>query len=81
MRKKAVQHMDARYTAMIENAYYYSNPPEGTKDAIIERPPMHQYIRKLLYKDLSKVNVERVSRCCLGDKCKLMCLTISSNYI
>ena len=60
MRKKAAQHLDVRYTTMIENAYYYSNPPEGKKEAVAERPPMHQYIRRLLYKDLSKVNVEKV---------------------
>lgn len=28
MRKKAVQALDSRYTTMIENAFYYCNPPE-----------------------------------------------------
>lgn len=27
-----------------------------------ERPPMHQYIRKILYTDLSKINTEKVLR-------------------
>lgn len=26
-----------------------------------ERPPMHEYIRKLLYKDLSKTTTEKVN--------------------
>ena len=46
---------------MIENAYFYSNPPDATQTARTERPPMHNYIRRLLYKDLSKVTTEKVS--------------------
>ena len=30
--------------------------------AQVERPPMHEYIRKLLYKDLSKTTTEKVMR-------------------
>ncbi|XP_046363443.1 regulator of nonsense transcripts 2-like isoform X2 [Haliotis rufescens] len=62
MRKKAALHLDSRYTTMIENAYFYSNPPEYQQVARIERPPMHEYIRKLLYKDLSKITTEKVLR-------------------
>lgn len=54
--------IDSRYTTMIENAYYYSNPPETPQVTRKERPPMHEYIRKLLYKDLSKVTTEKVLR-------------------
>ncbi len=60
MRKKAALHLDSRYTTMIENAYFYSNPPEYQQVARKVRPPMHEYIRKLLYKDLSKVTTEKV---------------------
>ena len=61
MRKKAALHLDSRYTTMIDNAYYYCNPPEIKQETKKVRPPMHEYIRKLLYKDLSKVMTEKVS--------------------
>lgn len=60
MRKKAALHLDSRYDTMIENAYYYCNPPDAQQITRKERPPMHEYIRKLLYKDLSKVTTEKV---------------------
>lgn len=62
MRKKSALHLESRYTTMIENAFYYSNPPETQQSAQKVRPPMHEYIRKLLYKDLSKVTTEKVLR-------------------
>ena len=62
MRKKAALHLDARYVTLIENAYYYSNPPESKMEERKQRPPMHQYIRRLLYRDLNKVNTERIIR-------------------
>ncbi|CAB1421792.1 unnamed protein product [Pleuronectes platessa] len=62
MRKKQAQHLDARYVTMVENAYYYCNPPPMEKTVKKKRPPLHEYIRKLLYKDLSKVTTEKVLR-------------------
>ncbi|EDO46900.1 predicted protein, partial [Nematostella vectensis] len=62
MRKKAVQNLDGRQLTMVDNAFYYCNPPERQKMMQKVRPPMHQYIRKLLYKDLSKTTTERVLR-------------------
>lgn len=62
MRKKAALMMDSRYATMIENAFYYSNPPETPQVARKVRPPMHEYIRKLIYKDLSKATTEKVLR-------------------
>ena len=62
MRKKAALHLDSRYATMIENAYYYSNPPEVKSESRKVRPPMHEYIRRLLYKDLSKITTEKVLR-------------------
>uniref|UniRef100_A0A8C4NKB8 Regulator of nonsense transcripts 2 n=1 Tax=Dicentrarchus labrax TaxID=13489 RepID=A0A8C4NKB8_DICLA len=62
MRKKQAQHLDARYVTMVENAYYYCNPPPVEKTVKKKRPPLQEYIRKLLYKDLSKVTTEKVLR-------------------
>ena len=62
MRKKSALHLDSRYSTMIENAYFYSNPPEARHEAKVKRPPMHEYIRKLVYKDLSKTTIEHVLR-------------------
>ncbi|XP_036376152.1 regulator of nonsense transcripts 2-like isoform X1 [Megalops cyprinoides] len=62
MRKKQAMHLDARYVTMVENAYYYCNPPPVEKAVRKKRPPMQEYIRKLLYKDLSKVTTEKVLR-------------------
>ena len=62
MRKKIAMKLETRYETMIENAFYYSNPPEIQLVPRKERPPMHEYIRKLLYKDLSKVTVEKVGK-------------------
>lgn len=66
MRKKSALHLENRYTTMIENAFYYSNPPEVQQMARKVRPPMHEYIRKLLYKDLSKTTTEKVNFDFLG---------------
>ncbi|XP_048886602.1 regulator of nonsense transcripts 2 [Brienomyrus brachyistius] len=62
MRKKQAMHLDARYVTMVENAYYYCNPPPVEKTVRKRRPPLQEYIRKLLYKDLSKVTTEKVLR-------------------
>ena len=60
MRKKLAMSIDSRYVTMIENAFYYCNPPEQEKVVVVERPPLQLYIRKLLYKDLNKVSVEKI---------------------
>uniref|UniRef100_G3W1Q5 UPF2 regulator of nonsense mediated mRNA decay n=1 Tax=Sarcophilus harrisii TaxID=9305 RepID=G3W1Q5_SARHA len=62
MRKKQAMHLDARYVTMVENAYYYCNPPPAEKTVKKKRPPLQEYIRKLLYKDLSKVTTEKVNQ-------------------
>lgn len=46
---------------MVENAYYYCNPPPAEKTVKKKRPPLQEYVRKLLYKDLSKVTTEKVN--------------------
>lgn len=61
MRKKAVTALDSRYVTIIENAYYFVNPPESTVGMSKKiRPPIHEFIRKLLYQDLSKTNTDKV---------------------
>ncbi|XP_034935867.1 regulator of nonsense transcripts 2-like [Chelonus insularis] len=61
MRKKAVTALDSRYVTIIENAYYFVNPPESSGGlSRKERPPMHEFIRKLLYQDLSKTNTDKI---------------------
>ena len=62
MRKKQISTMDNRYTIMIENAFYYCNPPENKQIEKKVRVQIHEYIKRLLYKELNKVNVEKILR-------------------
>jgi len=62
LRRKAAMSLDSRYTTMIENAYYMVAPPDTPQEARRERPPLHQYIRKLIYTDLNKTNTEKILR-------------------
>ena len=56
--------MDSRYETMIENSYYYVNPPDSTlaSQPGVIRPPMHEWIYRLLYQDLCKSNTEKILR-------------------
>lgn len=60
VRKKKVQHLDGRQRSLVENALYYANPPITPQLAVVEEPPMMGYVKKLLYKDLNKLNTEKV---------------------
>ena len=60
MRKKTAMSMDSRYAMMIENAFYSVNPPEVSPLAREVLPPLHEYVYKLLYHDLSKSTTEKV---------------------
>eukprot|EP00092_Neocalanus_flemingeri_P034844 GFUD01037919.1.p1 GENE.GFUD01037919.1~~GFUD01037919.1.p1 ORF type:complete len:1219 (+),score=513.71 GFUD01037919.1:43-3699(+) len=62
LRRKAAMSLDSRYTTMIENAFYMVAPPDSQQEARRERPPLHQYIRKLVYADLNKTNTEKILR-------------------
>ena len=62
MRKKAVLTLDSRYTTQIENAYYYCNPPEAREIEKKIRSPIQEYLRRLLFKDLNKITIEKVLR-------------------
>lgn len=62
MRLKNVKNLDARHSTLVENAYYQCKPPERSARVSKVRPPLHQYIRKLLFADLDKTTIERVLR-------------------
>ena len=61
IRKKRVQHLDGRQKSLVENAIYAANPP--VVKAIVREPlpPLLAYLHKLLYKDLTKNTIEKVS--------------------
>ncbi|KAJ8868844.1 hypothetical protein PR048_030385 [Dryococelus australis] len=54
MRKKAACTLDPRYSTTMENTFFQVNPPERQPSTQKNRPIMHEFIRKLLYKDLSR---------------------------
>ncbi|XP_038978276.1 regulator of nonsense transcripts UPF2-like [Phoenix dactylifera] len=62
MRLKNVKNLDPRHSTLVENAYYLCKPPERSARVSKVRPPLHQYIRKLLFSDLDKSTVEHVLR-------------------
>ncbi|KAJ6852239.1 regulator of nonsense transcripts UPF2 [Iris pallida] len=62
MRLKNVKNLDPRHSTLVENAYYLCKPPERSARVSKVRPPLHQYIRKLLFSDLDKSSVEHVLR-------------------
>ncbi|KAJ7976241.1 regulator of nonsense transcripts UPF2 [Quillaja saponaria] len=62
MRLKNVKNLDPRHNTLVENAYYLCKPPERSARVSKVRPPLHQYIRKLLFSDLDKSTIEHVLR-------------------
>ncbi|GFZ14825.1 regulator of nonsense transcripts UPF2 [Actinidia rufa] len=62
MRLKNVKNLDPRHSTLVENAYYLCKPPERSARVSKVRPPLHQYIRKLLFSDLDKSSIEQVLR-------------------
>ncbi|GJP55614.1 hypothetical protein CLOM_g14564 [Closterium sp. NIES-68] len=61
-RLKNARSFDAHHSTLIDNAYFLCRPPDRIAKVVKTRPPLHQYIRKLLYADLSKSTVEKVLR-------------------
>ena len=61
-RKKSAQHMDQRERLILENAIYYVNPPERPAIEQKERTPMELFIQKVVYDDLTKRNVDRITK-------------------
>nr|XP_043631747.1 regulator of nonsense transcripts UPF2 [Erigeron canadensis] len=62
MRLKNVKNLDPRHSTLVENAYYLCKPPERSARVSKVRPPLYQYIRKLLFSDLDKLSIEHVLR-------------------
>ncbi|KAK3023907.1 hypothetical protein RJ639_043450, partial [Escallonia herrerae] len=62
MRLKNVKNLDPRHSTLVENAYYLCKPPERSARVSKVRPPLHQYIRKLLFTNLDKASIEYVLR-------------------
>ncbi|XP_021737281.1 regulator of nonsense transcripts UPF2-like [Chenopodium quinoa] len=62
MRLKNVKNLDPRHSTLVENAYYLCKPPERSARITKVRPPLHQYIRKMLFSDLDKSSIEHVLR-------------------
>lgn len=60
LRKKSAQHLGQQERMLIENAAYYVDPPERAAIEQKDRTPMELFMRKLIYMDLNKRNVEKV---------------------
>ncbi|KAF9881371.1 MIF4G domain-containing protein [Colletotrichum karsti] len=59
-RKKSVQHIGQAERMLIENAVYYVDPPDRPAIQQKERTPMEQFIRKLIYMDMTKRNYSKI---------------------
>lgn len=59
-RKKSAQHLGQQERMLIENALYSVDPPERAAIQQKERTPVELFVRKLIYSDLNKRNVERI---------------------
>ncbi|SGZ02313.1 BQ5605_C033g11201 [Microbotryum silenes-dioicae] len=62
MRKKAVMHLDQRQITMLENAYYQCDPPGRPAIPPKERTPIQLYIRNLIYHQMTRNNVDKISK-------------------
>lgn len=57
-RVKSVRNLEARYNTLIENAFFSVKLSSGSKAQKVKvRPPLHEYIRHLLYHRLDETNV------------------------
>nr|POE94689.1 regulator of nonsense transcripts 2 [Quercus suber] len=61
-RKKTAQHPGQQERMLIENAVYYVNPPDRAAIQQKERTTLDLYVRKLVYMDLNKRSLERVTK-------------------
>lgn len=57
-RVKSVRNLEARHNTLIENAFFAVKLSSGSKAQKVKvRPPLHEYIRHLLYHRLDETNV------------------------
>jgi len=61
MRLKEARHLDSQTETLIENAYYCCKPPERAAVQKV-RPPVHEYIRHLLFKRLGENTLREIAR-------------------
>lgn len=61
-RKKSAQHLGQQERMLVENAIYYVNPPERAAIQQKERTSLDLYVRKLVYLDLNKKTLEKVTK-------------------
>lgn len=61
MRLKEARHLDSQTETLIENAYYCCKPPERAAVQKV-RPPVHEYIRHLLFKRLGENTLKEIAR-------------------
>lgn len=59
MRKKLLLSIDSKYVTMIENAYYFTNPPEIIRH-VVKEPPVHIYVRYLLCECVNRSTIDFV---------------------
>ncbi|KAF8438755.1 nonsense-mediated mRNA decay factor [Terfezia claveryi] len=59
-RKKTAQHLGPQEKILIENAFYYVNPPDRPAIQQKERSPMELFVRKLIYLDLTNRNYVKI---------------------
>ena len=59
-RKMDTTHLSGQERAMLQNVFYYCNPPERPAIQQKERSPMELFIRKMMYIELSKKTVPGV---------------------
>ncbi|KAF8477425.1 armadillo-type protein [Kalaharituber pfeilii] len=59
-RKKTAQHLGPQDKILIENAFYYVNPPDRPAIQQKERSPIEMFVRKLIYLDLTKRNYVKI---------------------
>ena len=66
MRKKSVLNLDPRLSAMVDNAFYCTNPPPSS--SVLSQmgqqerlPVMLAYIQHLVTRELNKTNVDKDS--------------------
>ncbi|CAH8838567.1 unnamed protein product [Trichobilharzia szidati] len=64
LRKKIALHMDQRYSIMIENTYYYCNPPSTDRQIVepVKLSPQMAFIRHTLLTTLDRTSVNSVLR-------------------
>jgi regulator of nonsense transcripts 2 len=61
-RKKGAQHLGQQERMLVENAMYYVNPPERAAIQQKERTPLELFVRKLVYVDLSKKTLDKITK-------------------